>query len=257
MKKLLLLMAGLLLTCSSAKPASATVCTNNAYNNITCVKTANVFTGACGTVYTSVISVANIGDRLILWQDSVNQVTAVSDNSKTSGWSAVSDGTHSLNSTQYTGIGAWDGVWTAITTATGNINITLTCSGGVSSEIGLIELHSSVGTVGIDCVSGWVTSGSGTTSSVTSNCTPTHANSLGMSSIDFDNSQPTVGSPWAAVNDAGTGGEQVFGLHSFTTVATQTSTWSTTPASHMMTSTFVVNDGSSGGPPPNQFPRAY
>jgi hypothetical protein len=213
--------------------ASATVCTNNAYGTITCVNQF-VLTGsyACGSAQGS-LSVTE-GNRIVLWVDNTSSVTSITDRAGNSYVKLMPD-------TTWLGGRYVDSVWTAIASTTTKLMFTPHCTGSV--EMAGFQLHSSVGTLGIECASfpSFVETKNGTT--VSSSCSA-YRGGLAFSITDWDNSQPRAHSGWKLVNDTASA-EYSFQLKPVTPGAV-TGTWAETSNNDFLSGTVVFNEGNPG-----------
>lgn len=209
-------------------------CTNSTYNNITCVQSTAVETiGSCGA-YATKPSVTS-GNRLIIYSDiatGTGNVTSITD-SAGNAWTTVPNqgATHWNGATP----SSTDSVWTAIANSTATLTITLNCSVSVANEFAITELHSSLGTVGIDCSSTFQVVNSGSNPSTT--CTASHSNDMGYSMSDWNNGA-TQGSGWTLISENAENIQEVRAM-SGTTI---NGTWTLGPDS-FISATIGFSDG--------------
>lgn len=230
--------------CLLPHKASALACTGTSYNNFTCVKATAVSTGhSCGAAHTNVISVTNSGDMIIAYIDTTGTaITAVSGTGAGSGaWSVAG----SLSSNNWEA-GASTAIYTTIATTTGNLSMTVSCTG--TFEDVLIEIHSSVGTVTVDCSSAWKPLVSQTCPGggcPLASCTNTHANGLGMGFTDWNNG-PTA-TNFAFITEAA---ENVAAVAALGAAGTVTCTFAQGPDTFIY-GTLALSDGGSVASVPN------
>jgi hypothetical protein len=234
MKKLLfLIVIGSLPVIMAPRLASASVCKNNVYGTITCVNQF-VLTGsyACRSAQGS-LSVTK-GNRIVLWVDNTATVTSITD-------PAGNSYTKFMPDTAWHNGRIVDSIWTAIASTTTKLTFTPHCAGSV--EMSGFQLHSSVGTVGIECGSfpSFTETANGTT--VSSSCSA-HRSGLAFSITDWDNSQPKAHSGWELVNDTPSS-EYSFQLKSVKAGVVK-GTWTEIWNNDFLSGTVVFNDGSPG-----------
>lgn len=196
--------------------AHATQCTNNTYGNITCKQVSGLLTNTCGTVSSSIFTVAT-GDVVDVWLDANGgATTALTGTGGITSYSiTIPDQIVFVNGTSIHDIR-----FSGIATSNATINITPSCGG--SYEMVVVDMHSSVGTPTVNCTSGTFSSGNAI-STISASCTSTTTSGFALSSTDWVNSQPLASSPFARIEDVA--GEFIFSENQITSTGTVTATW--------------------------------
>lgn len=239
MKKLFLLsvFALCLLASRSAHAASVACPAQASKGNITCHQMIQLSGGLCGATLSNYLT-SSPGHVLVAWTDN---------DSTTQGISNLSDGHNTW--TKVMPSGGWktaaspvefDTVFITTNTTSSALSFVATCE--ESYEIAIADFTSSVGTVTVDCFSAWRAFDVGS-SSMTTNCTSSHTNDVGMGFADWDSVNPT---PCVGWTPGTTDTEVVFEFQQQTTAGTVTGCWGGSSGPYA-TSTVVIDDGGGGG----------
>lgn len=233
MKKCLFILAAVILF---SVPSFGHACAVGSSHNITCTQITDLSGGLCANTLSAFITPTNVGDVLVAWTDNDSTTTSLSNfhdqingawtrAMPTKGWDTNASPTN------------FDNVWVVTTTTTSALNISVSCPN--SFEVRIAEFHSSVGTVAVDCVSGW-TAYDAPAGSMTTTCNPAHSNDFGLTFIDWGSVNPTPTAPWTLMF-ADT--EGVMAGQALNAAAALTGTWTGNNTDHYVTSTMALSDG--------------
>lgn len=233
MKKCLFILAAVVLF---SVPSFGHACAVGSSHNITCTQITDLSGGLCANTLSAFITPTNVGDVLVAWTDNDSTTTSLSNfhdqingawtrAMPTKGWDTNASPTN------------FDNVWIVTTTTTSALNISVSCPN--SFEVRIAEFHSSVGTVAVDCVSGW-TAYDAPAGSMTTTCNPAHSNDFGLTFIDWGSVNPTPTAPWTLMF-ADT--EGVMAGQALNAAAALTGTWTGNNTDHYVTSTMALSDG--------------